>query len=105
VENTARWFDVEEGRPNQMLQAENICVEEEARLEVEAARAREEEIRRKEEERKQWEEFHEVQGRSSYPIASGGFGDIWKCVLVKPSSAIQVCTACGICYHIILTVT
>ncbi|KAG2746361.1 glycoside hydrolase family 38 protein [Suillus brevipes Sb2] len=83
-----------------MLQAENTCVEEEARLEVGAARAREEEIRRKEEERKQWEVFHsvedlthEVQGRSSYPIASGGFGDIWRCVLVKPSSAIQVAVA------------
>jgi hypothetical protein len=117
AENAARRFDEDERRPGQMLQAEKYMedavrrMEEEARLKGVAARAREEEIRRKDEERKRWEEFHsledlthEVQGRSSYPIASGGFGDIWKCVLVKPSRAIQVCTACGTCYRIILTV-
>ncbi|KAG1831052.1 kinase-like domain-containing protein, partial [Suillus variegatus] len=26
----------------------------------------------------------DLQGRSRYPITSGGFGDIWKCDLVKP---------------------
>ncbi|KAG2108688.1 kinase-like domain-containing protein [Suillus discolor] len=33
---------------------------------------------------------NELQGRSRYPIASGGFGDIWKCDLVKPSGTVQV---------------
>jgi hypothetical protein len=118
VENAARRFDEDERRQGQMLQAEKYRedavsrVEEEARLKGVATRAREEEIRRKEEERKQWEEFHlldlthEIHGRSSYPVASGGFGDIWKCVLVKPSTSrtIQVCTACGTGCRIILTV-
>ncbi|KAG2342720.1 WD40 repeat-like protein [Suillus weaverae] len=33
---------------------------------------------------------NELQGRSRYPITSGGFGDIWKCELVKPDGAVQV---------------
>ncbi|KAG1867297.1 hypothetical protein DFJ58DRAFT_130842 [Suillus subalutaceus] len=33
---------------------------------------------------------NELQRRSRYPIASGGFGDIWKCDLVKPSGTVQV---------------
>jgi serine/threonine protein kinase len=33
---------------------------------------------------------NELQGKSRYPIAFGGFGDIWKCDLVKPSGTIQV---------------
>ncbi|KAG1744290.1 kinase-like domain-containing protein [Suillus lakei] len=32
----------------------------------------------------------ELQGRSRYPITSGGFGDIWKCDLVKPDGTVQV---------------
>ncbi|KAG2060053.1 WD40 repeat-like protein [Suillus hirtellus] len=32
----------------------------------------------------------ELQGRSRYPITSGGFGDIWKCDLVKPDMTVQV---------------
>ncbi|OAX34481.1 kinase-like protein [Rhizopogon vinicolor AM-OR11-026] len=31
-----------------------------------------------------------LQGRSDYPIASGGFGDIWKCELVKPNETVEV---------------
>ncbi|KAG2060024.1 WD40 repeat-like protein [Suillus hirtellus] len=31
----------------------------------------------------------ELQGRSRYPITSGGFGDIWKCNLVKPDMTVQ----------------
>lgn len=105
VENAARRFDEDERRPGQMLQAEKYLEDavsrvEEARLKGVATRAREEEIRRKEEERKRWEEFHslkdlthEIHGRSSYPIASGGSGDIWKCVLVKPSRATQATVA------------
>ncbi|KAG2140609.1 kinase-like domain-containing protein [Suillus clintonianus] len=71
--------------------------DEEVRLKEEAAHAKEEEIRRKEEERRRWEELNsledltnDVQGRLSYPSASGGFGDIWKCVLVKSNRAVQV---------------
>jgi hypothetical protein len=33
---------------------------------------------------------NELQGRSRYPITSGGFGDIWKCELVKPDGTVQV---------------
>ncbi|KAG2752828.1 kinase-like protein [Suillus brevipes Sb2] len=33
---------------------------------------------------------NEPQGRSRYPIASGGFGDIWKCDLVKADGIVQV---------------
>ncbi|KAG0697068.1 kinase-like domain-containing protein [Suillus ampliporus] len=86
--------------------------EEDARLKEEAARAKEEEIRRKEEELARWKEeltrreeelarrkeeldspedlTNELQERSTYPITSGGFGDIWKCVLAKPSETVQV---------------
>ncbi|OAX32713.1 hypothetical protein K503DRAFT_587291 [Rhizopogon vinicolor AM-OR11-026] len=31
-----------------------------------------------------------LQGRSDYPIASGGFGDIWKCELVKSNETVDV---------------
>ncbi|OAX38455.1 kinase-like protein [Rhizopogon vinicolor AM-OR11-026] len=31
-----------------------------------------------------------IQGRSEYPIASGGFGDIWKCVLVRSNETVEV---------------
>ncbi|KAG2097014.1 uncharacterized protein F5147DRAFT_715762 [Suillus discolor] len=33
---------------------------------------------------------NKLQGRSRYPITSGGFGDIWKCDLVKPDGTVQV---------------
>jgi hypothetical protein len=33
---------------------------------------------------------NQLQGRSDYPITSGGFGDIWKCELVKSDETIQV---------------
>lgn len=33
---------------------------------------------------------NQLQGRSNYPITSGGFGDIWKCELVKSDETIQV---------------
>ncbi|KAG1731636.1 uncharacterized protein EDB91DRAFT_1252071 [Suillus paluster] len=33
---------------------------------------------------------NELQERPQYPIASGGYGDIWKCVLVKPGETVQV---------------
>ncbi|KAJ8583404.1 kinase-like protein [Rhizopogon salebrosus TDB-379] len=33
---------------------------------------------------------NELQGRSSYVVASGGFGDIWQCVLVQPSRIVRV---------------
>jgi len=36
---------------------------------------------------------NELQGRSRFPVASGGFGDIWKCELVKPDESVQVCPA------------
>jgi hypothetical protein len=36
---------------------------------------------------------NELQGRSRYPIASGGFGDTWKCDLVKTDWIVQVCPA------------
>ncbi|KAG1831048.1 kinase-like domain-containing protein [Suillus variegatus] len=32
----------------------------------------------------------DLHGRSRYPITSGGFGDIWKCDLVKPDMTVQV---------------
>ncbi|OAX30934.1 kinase-like protein, partial [Rhizopogon vinicolor AM-OR11-026] len=31
-----------------------------------------------------------LQGKSDYPIASGGYGDIWKCELVKASETVEV---------------
>ncbi|KAG2035176.1 hypothetical protein BDR03DRAFT_545286 [Suillus americanus] len=36
---------------------------------------------------------NELQGRSRYPITSGGFGDIWKCELLKPDGTVQACPA------------
>ncbi|KAG1747987.1 kinase-like domain-containing protein [Suillus paluster] len=33
---------------------------------------------------------NELLGISYYPVASGGFGDIWKCLLVKSSETVQV---------------
>ncbi|OAX34041.1 kinase-like protein [Rhizopogon vinicolor AM-OR11-026] len=33
---------------------------------------------------------NQLQGRSNYPITSGGFGDIWKCELVKLNETVQV---------------
>jgi hypothetical protein len=41
----------------------------------------------------------QLQGRSNYPIASGGFGDIWKCDLVKLNEIVQVWSACGTPYR------
>ncbi|KAJ8580069.1 kinase-like protein [Rhizopogon salebrosus TDB-379] len=32
----------------------------------------------------------QLQGRPDYPTMSGGFGDIWKCKLVKPNETVQV---------------
>ncbi|OAX35236.1 kinase-like protein [Rhizopogon vinicolor AM-OR11-026] len=32
----------------------------------------------------------QLQGRSNYPITSGGFGDIWRCELVKLDETVQV---------------
>jgi hypothetical protein len=48
---------------------------------------------------------NELQRRSRYPIAFGGFGDIWKCDLVKASGTIQVGSACSASYGIILNIT
>ncbi|KAG1764375.1 kinase-like domain-containing protein [Suillus placidus] len=105
AENSTRRFGGEERRPAQdpMLRLvkrnedEVRRQDEEARFQGEVARATEEVIRRTEEESTRWEGLHsledltnEVRGRSSYPSASGGFGDIWKCVLVKSSEAVQV---------------
>ncbi|KAJ8584258.1 kinase-like protein [Rhizopogon salebrosus TDB-379] len=33
---------------------------------------------------------HLLQGKSNYPITSGGFGDIWKCHLVRLNETVQV---------------
>jgi hypothetical protein len=33
----------------------------------------------------------QLRGRSDYPTMSGGFGDIWKCELVKLNEIVQVC--------------
>jgi len=41
---------------------------------------------------------NELQGRSRYPITSGGFGDIWKCELVKPDGTVRVCPASSTSY-------
>ncbi|KAG1744299.1 hypothetical protein EDB19DRAFT_1827168 [Suillus lakei] len=105
VERAARRFGGEERRLTQdptwqganRREYEVSREDKDARLKEEATRAKEEEIRRKEGERTRWEEPHsledltnKVQGRSPYPIASGGFGDIWKCVLVKPGRDVQV---------------
>jgi hypothetical protein len=38
----------------------------------------------------------ELHGRGSFPIASGGFGDIWKCQLVTSNGIIQVGPASSI---------
>ncbi|KAG1811896.1 uncharacterized protein BJ212DRAFT_499284 [Suillus subaureus] len=32
---------------------------------------------------------NELQGKSSFPAASGGFGDIWKCILVKANENVD----------------
>ncbi|KAG2035173.1 hypothetical protein BDR03DRAFT_545238 [Suillus americanus] len=71
--------------------------DEDARPNGETARATDEDPWRKTEENTQWEELHsledftnKVQRRSSYPVASGGFGDIWKGVLVQHSRIVQV---------------
>ncbi|KAG1793601.1 uncharacterized protein HD556DRAFT_462768 [Suillus plorans] len=118
AENSTRGYGAEERRPAQdpalyrevTTQREgNLRRMEEGRFKGETARATEEENRRKEEERVPWkEEVHlledltkQVQGKLPYPTAFGGFGDIWKCFLVKPSRPSEVCTACGTCYHII----
>jgi serine/threonine protein kinase len=94
VENSTRRFGGEERRlaQDQTFQVAKRQEDEvrrnveEARLNGETTRAREEELRRKAEERTQWEELkdftNKVERRSSYPDASGGFGDIWKGVLV-----------------------
>jgi hypothetical protein len=37
----------------------------------------------------------QLQGRSNLPTMSGGFGDIWKCELVKPNEIVQVCRGHG----------
>ncbi|KAG1831062.1 hypothetical protein EV424DRAFT_215105 [Suillus variegatus] len=107
AENSTRGYGVEERRPVQdpalyrevTTQREgNLRRMEEGRFKGETARATEEENRRKEEERVPWkEEVHlledltkQVQGRPPYPTAFGGFGDIWKCFLVKPSRPNEV---------------
>jgi hypothetical protein len=36
---------------------------------------------------------NELQGRSSFAMASGGFGDIWKCYLVNCDEIVEVCSA------------
>ena len=33
--------------------------------------------------------------KSAYAIAAGGFGDIWKCELVKPNGTVEVAQAHG----------
>jgi hypothetical protein len=112
VENSTRRFGGEERR---LAQDQTFQVakrqEDEVRRDVEEARlkgettcVREEEFRRKAEERMQWEGLKDftnnIERRSSYPDASGGFGDIWKGVLVDDHGRIiQVCTACGTCYR------
>ncbi|KAG1744293.1 kinase-like domain-containing protein [Suillus lakei] len=61
-----------------------------ARRDEELAR-RDEELARREEELDSPKDLtNELQGRSPYPVASGGFGDIWKCELVKHSETVQV---------------
>ncbi|KAG1884466.1 hypothetical protein F4604DRAFT_207905 [Suillus subluteus] len=106
VENSRRRFGGEERRlvQDQTLQVakrqedEVRRKDEEARLKGETTRAMDEEFRRKAEEHNtQWQELHsledltnKVQRRSSYPVASGGFGDIWKGDLVKHSRVFQV---------------
>ncbi|KAG1867299.1 kinase-like domain-containing protein [Suillus subalutaceus] len=106
VENSTRRFGGEDRR---LVQDPTLQVakrqedevgrkDEEARLKGETTRAMEEEFRRKAEEHNmQWQELHsledltnKVQRRSSYPVASGGFGDIWKGDLVKHSRVFQV---------------
>jgi hypothetical protein len=112
VENSTRRFAGEERRlaQDQTFQVAKRQEDEvrrnveEARLKGETTRAREEELRRKAEECTQWEELkdftNKVERRSSYPDASGGFGDIWKGVLVDDHGRIvQVCTACDTCYR------
>ncbi|KAG1744295.1 hypothetical protein EDB19DRAFT_534397 [Suillus lakei] len=79
--------------------------EEELTQREETLTQREEELVQREEELVQWEEelaqreegldspqdlTNEIQGRSPYPVTSRGFGDIWKCDLVKPSETVQV---------------
>lgn len=107
AENSTRGYGVEERHPVQdptlyrevTTQREgNLRRMEEGRFKGETARATEEENRRKEEERVPWkEEIHlledltkQVQGKLPYPTAFGGFGDIWKCFLVKPSRPSEV---------------
>ncbi|KAG1796466.1 kinase-like domain-containing protein [Suillus variegatus] len=107
AENSIRGYGVEERRPAQdpalyrevaKQKEDNLRRMEEDRFKGETARATEEENRRGEEERVLWkEEAHlledltkQVQGRPRYPTAFGGFGDIWKCVLVKPNRPIEV---------------
>ncbi|KAG1811893.1 kinase-like domain-containing protein [Suillus subaureus] len=92
AENSTRRFGGEERRLTQdpMLQVakrqENEVrrKDEEARLKGETARAMEEELHSLE------DLTNKVQRRSSYPVASGGFGDIWKGVLVKHGRDVQV---------------
>jgi hypothetical protein len=45
-----------------------------------------------------------LQRRSRYPIASGGFGDIWKCDLEKASGTVQVGSTRSASYGIILNI-
>jgi len=46
----------------------------------------------------------ELQKISQYPVAFGGFGDIWKCDLVKPGGNVQVRSAYGMSYRIIIII-
>ncbi|KAG1735617.1 uncharacterized protein EDB91DRAFT_1144368 [Suillus paluster] len=82
--------------------------EKEVRRKEEAAHAKEKEIRRKEEKLARREKelarreeeldspedlTNEIQGRPQYPTNCGGFGDIWKCDLAKPSGTVAVGSA------------
>ncbi|KAG2363970.1 hypothetical protein BDR07DRAFT_1331384 [Suillus spraguei] len=106
MENSPRRFGGEERRlaQNLTLQAATRNENEirhkdgEVGLKSETPRATQEEIRRNKDEHTRMEELHslkdltnEVQEKPYYPTAFGGFGDIWKCVLVKHGSgAVQV---------------
>ncbi|KAG2144140.1 kinase-like domain-containing protein [Suillus bovinus] len=103
VGNSRRGFGGEERRPAQdpalnwqaaKEKEDELRRMEEGRFKGQTARATEEESRKKEKERPPREELHsledltkQVQGRPPYPTAFGGYGDIWKCILVKPSRA------------------
>jgi hypothetical protein len=41
---------------------------------------------------------NQLQRKSNHPVTSGGFGDIWKCNLVKLNEVVQVGPAQSISY-------